>query len=147
MEGIGIVPGVKAGDERLVYRLIGIAIEINRTLGPGLLGAIYENALAFELEACGLQFRSQVPVDVDYKGVRLGIGFRAYIVIEGALVLEVKAVRNFDLIHTAQLINLLKTSAHQARPVTQLPRPPHEKRHKTNINLNVLRVLSVLSSK
>ena len=108
MEGIGIVPGVKVCDERLVYRLIGIAIEIHRTLGPGLLEAIYENALAFELEACGLQFRSQVPVDVDYKGVRLGIGFRADIVIEDALVLEVKAVRNFDPVHTAQLITYLK---------------------------------------
>lgn len=108
MEGIGIVPGVKAGDERLVYRLIGIASEIHRTLGPDLLEAIYEHALAFELEACGLQFRSQVPVDVDYKGVRLGIGFRADIVIEGALVLEVKAVRNFDPIHTVQLITYLK---------------------------------------
>ena len=100
MEGIGIVPGVKAGDERLVYRLIGIASEIHRTLGPDLLEAIYEHALAFELEACGLQFRSQLPVDVDYKGVRLGIGFRADIVIEGALVLEVKAARNFDPIHS-----------------------------------------------
>ena len=73
-----------------------------------MLEAIYEHALTFELEACGLQFRSQVPVDVDYKGVRLGIGFRADIVIEGALVLEVKAVRNFDPVHTAQLITYLK---------------------------------------
>ena len=79
-----------------------------KSLGPGLLERVYEKALAFEFQECDLRFETQVPVDVDYKGVRLGIDFRTDVIVENKLVLEVKAVRTFDPIYTAQLITYLK---------------------------------------
>ena len=90
--------------------VIGAAIEVHRVLGPGLLESAYEECLCHELNLRGIVFERQVPLPVDYKGVRLDCGYRLDIVLPGKLVIEVKAVEALAPIHDAQLITYLKLS-------------------------------------
>ena len=76
--------------------------------GPGLLESVYENALLIELKAQGIAVEQQKDVSVTYRGHDVGIGFRADIVVENKLVLELKAVDRFNELHTAQLITYLR---------------------------------------
>ncbi len=95
----------------LTERVIGLAIEVHRILGPGLLESVYESALHYELEAAGIECRRQVAVDVAYKGRPMGLGFRVDLLIEQVLPIELKAVERLTDLHKAQLLsylNLLK---------------------------------------
>ena len=94
--------------DSLFTQVIGLAIEVHRTLGPGLLESIYEGALCHELRDAGFNFERQREVEVRYKGQRLGAGFRADIIVEDCLVLELKAVDHLSSLHTAQLITYLR---------------------------------------
>ena len=88
--------------------VIGCAIEVQKFLGPGLLESVYENALAYELAAKNIPHRRQQAVPVTYKGVRLGAGYRADLIVDGRLLIEIKAVEVLDAVHTAQVITYLK---------------------------------------
>ncbi len=88
--------------------VIGAAIEVHRVFGPGLLESIYYRALARELALRGVQFQSQAPVKVEYKGADLGDDLRLDIVLPGLLVVEIKAVDRIHPIHEAQLLTYLK---------------------------------------
>ena len=79
-------------DDRLTERIIGAAIEVHRHLGPGLLEAIYEEALALELELQGMECRRQVAVDVEYKG-RVIKGQRLDLLVEEEVPVELKSVK------------------------------------------------------
>jgi GxxExxY protein len=92
----------------LSARVIGLGIEIHRELGPGLLESAYEECLAYELSKTGLRFERQKPLPVRYKDVRLDCGYRLDLVVEDALILEVKAVTEILPIHEAQLLTYLK---------------------------------------
>jgi len=94
----------------LTERIIGFAIEVHRHLGPGLLESAYEECLCHELSSDGLVFRRQVPLPVIYKSVRLDCGYRLDIVVENAVVIEIKSVERLIPIHEAQLITYLKLS-------------------------------------
>jgi len=94
----------------LTQKVIGLAIEVHRELGPGLLEATYEECLAFELEQAGLPFERQLPLPVVYKNVRLDLGYRLDIVIEGRLILELKTVEHIAAVHEAQMLTYLKLS-------------------------------------
>jgi GxxExxY protein len=88
--------------------VIGACIEVHRHLGPGLLESVYEECVARELALRGLRFERQVPVPLVYKGVDLACGYRIDILVEGALVLEIKAVEGLLRIHQAQVLTYLK---------------------------------------
>ena len=84
--------GAEIDLNKLTKRVIGACIEIHRHLGPGLLESAYEECLCFELSQQGLQFERQRPLPVVYKGVRLDCGYRLDIVVENAVILELKTV-------------------------------------------------------
>lgn len=92
----------------LTERIIGAAIEVHRTLGPGLLESAYEACLCRELAAAGISFRRQVPIPVRYKEVDLDCGFRADLVVEEEVMVEIKAIDRVAPLHQAQLLTYLK---------------------------------------
>jgi GxxExxY protein len=100
----------RSGWDQLTDRIIGLAIEVHRTLGPGLLESAYQECLCFELGAAGLAFQRQVPLPVVHKTVRLDLGYRMDIVVEGRVIIELKTVEKLAPIHEAQLITYLKIS-------------------------------------
>jgi len=91
----------------LTEKIIGCAIEVHRTLGPGLLEITYESALAVELRLAGLNFERQLVVPITYKGQPVG-EYRLDLVVEKAVVVEIKSVDRFDPIFEAQLLAYLK---------------------------------------
>jgi GxxExxY protein len=96
--------------DELSQRVIGLAIEVHRELGPGLLESAYEECLAYEFSQAGISFKRQVPQPVRYKGRTLDCGYRLDFVVERRLVIELKAVEQILPIHEAQLITYLKLS-------------------------------------
>ena len=88
--------------------IIGAAMEVHRALGPGLLESTYEMCLCRELSIRGLSFKRQVPIPVEYKGVKLDCGFRADIVVDNTILVEIKAIESLAAIHDAQLLSYLK---------------------------------------
>lgn len=91
-------------------KIIGSAIEVHRTLGPGLLESAYEECLCHELKLSGVAFERQKLLPVVYKDVRLDCGYKLDIVVEGVVVVELKSVRQLEPIHGAQLLTYLKLS-------------------------------------
>ncbi|MGF1657512.1 MAG: GxxExxY protein [Verrucomicrobiales bacterium] len=92
----------------LSHRVIGCAIEVHRTLGPGLLESTYEQCLAHELQLQGIPFLLQHPLPVGYKGLRLDCGYRVDILVDNQIILELKSVENLLPIHEAQILTYLK---------------------------------------
>lgn len=92
----------------LSHRVIGCAIEVHRTLGPGLLESTYEQCLAHELKLAGIRFALQQPMPVDYKGIRLDCGYRVDLLVEDRMILELKSVEQLLGIHQAQLLTYMK---------------------------------------
>jgi GxxExxY protein len=92
----------------LTDAIIGAAMEVHRTLGPGLLESTYEMCLCRELAIRGIPLERQVPIAVEYKGVKLDCGYRADIVINGSILVEIKAIDSLLPIHDAQLLSYLK---------------------------------------
>ena len=88
-------------------RVIGLAIDVHRQLGPGLLESAYEECLSFELAQNGIIYSRQVPLPVVYKSVRLDCGYRIDLVINHTLIIEVKAVERLLAIHQAQMLTYL----------------------------------------
>lgn len=94
--------------EALPGTVVNAAIGVHRYLGPGLLESVYEQALVYELSQRGVSCRRQVDVPVFYRGHDLGTGFRADVVVEDCLLLELKAVDAFTPVHLAQVITYLR---------------------------------------
>ena len=92
----------------LSHRVLGLCLEVHRELGPGLLESAYEEALAFELTQSGLAFERQREMPLLYKGAKLTCGYRLDFLIEGELILELKAVNELMPVHHAQLLTYLK---------------------------------------
>ena len=91
------------------YDIIGAAQEVHRELGPGFLESVYEHALAHEFTQMGLPFKRQFLIVVTYKGVDVG-EYRADFLIEGKIVLEIKACSGLTAVHEAQAIHYLKAT-------------------------------------
>ncbi len=92
----------------LTDRVIGLAIEVHRTLGPGLLETVYESCLCQELSAADISFQRQMPIPVSYKGQQLAAGFRADVVVQAELLLEIKSVEKLVAVHEAQILTYLR---------------------------------------
>ena len=91
-------------------KIIGAAIQVHRTLGPGLLESTYEACLKYELEKRGLKIMSQVGLPVIYDGMKIDLGYRLDLLIEDAVIVELKAVTMVTPLHEAQLLSYLKLS-------------------------------------
>ena len=94
--------------ENLAAQAVDAAFSVHRELGPGLLESAYEACLVQELELRKLSFQHQVKVPLIYKGKEVDTGFRADLVLEGRLLIELKAVEELSAIHKAQVITYLK---------------------------------------
>ena len=95
---------------KITEAIIGGAIQVHRVLGPGLLESAYEACLAFELRKRGLGVEEQKPLPLVYEQVKLECGYRIDLVVEGAVVVEVKSIDAVAPIHEAQVISYLKLS-------------------------------------
>jgi len=93
----------------ITYAINGAVFEVNKVLGAGFLEKVYERALLMELRERGLTAESQVPIKVAYKEKIVG-EYIADIVVEGKVIVEVKAGENFERVHEAQLLNYLKAT-------------------------------------
>jgi GxxExxY protein len=99
---------VLARPSDLARSVIGCAIEVHKVLGPGLLESAYESCLVHEFRARQLAFRRQVRVPLIYKGTRVNWGYRADLIVENELLLEVKCVDRVLPIHQAQVLTYLR---------------------------------------
>jgi GxxExxY protein len=89
-------------------QVIGAAIEVHKTIGPGLLESIYEDCLSVELERRRIPFERQKGIDIEYKGVKLNSQYRLDLVVNNMVVVELKTVDELAPIHDAQLLTYLK---------------------------------------
>ena len=94
----------------ITERVIGCAYKVSNTLGSGFLEKVYENSMAHEVRKNGLHVEQQYPVQVAYDGIVVG-EFVADLLVEGTVVVELKAVKELDDIHVAQCLNYLKATS------------------------------------
>ena len=92
----------------LSYEVIGAAIEVHRTLGPGLLESSYRECLCRELSLRNIQFKRECGLPLQYKGLRLDCGYRMDVLVADLVVVEIKAVEALAPIHDAQLLTYLR---------------------------------------
>ncbi len=95
---------------RLSQKIIGSAIEVHKTLGAGLLESVYEECLAIQMKNDGLNFTRQEIIPIKYKGITLENSFKADIIVENEIIIELKAVEKILPIHQAQLLTYMKLS-------------------------------------
>ena len=88
--------------------VLDLSIKIHKVLGPGLLESAYEDCLEYELTRIGLKTRRQVPIPLIYDGVKLGDGFRADLIVDDKVLIELKSVKELQDIHYAQTITYLR---------------------------------------
>ena len=93
---------------QITQATIGAAIEVHRTLGPGLLESSYRNCLCQELTLRGIPFQKELALPLEYKGIHLEVGYRLDILVAGLVVVELKAVEALAPIHEAQLLTYLR---------------------------------------
>jgi len=91
-------------------KIIGCAIEVHKSLGPGLLESAYLECLFYELQKIGLHVEKQKPLPLVYKEVKLDVGYRIDLLIEGKVIIELKSVEALNEIHIAQVLTYLKLS-------------------------------------
>ena len=96
------------GENEISKVILDAAFRVHTTLGPGLLESVYEAALTHELRKAGLEVETQVPIPVVYDGVKLAIGFRLDVLVEGKVILELKSCEQLIPIHSKQLLNYLR---------------------------------------
>lgn len=92
----------------LTYKIRGAIFTVHNTLGPGLLESVYEAAMIYELNQMGLVVKNQLGFPVDYNGVKLELGFRLDLLVEDAVVVEIKSVDSLHDVHKKQLLTYLK---------------------------------------
>ena len=92
----------------LTEKIIGAALEVHHELGPGLLENAYLSCLSAELAARGLSIERQKPLPVVYRSQRLEYGYRLDLVVEGTVIVEVKAVERLERVHSVQLLSYLR---------------------------------------
>lgn len=94
--------------DQLTYDIIGVAIEVHRQLGPGLLESIYHECMKIELEERGISFETEMAIPVFYSGQQLETVLRCDLYIEDSMVVELKAVKAIEPIFEAQLLTYMK---------------------------------------
>ncbi|MCL5992221.1 MAG: GxxExxY protein [Bacteroidetes bacterium] len=97
-------------ENEISHKIIGAAIELHKTLGPGLLESAYEKALAFDLKELGFNVDTQVPIDLVYKGLKLENAYKIDILINDLVIVELKSVEALAPVFFAQTLTYLKLS-------------------------------------
>ncbi|MDX2172937.1 MAG: GxxExxY protein [Bacteroidota bacterium] len=92
----------------IVYEVNGAAIEVHKSIGPGLLESVYHKCMKHELELRHVNFKSELSVPVNYKGIDINADLRCDFYIENCLVVELKAIEKVLPIHVAQIITYMK---------------------------------------
>jgi GxxExxY protein len=90
--------------------VVDAAIDVHRAIGPGLLESAYSACLVHELRSRDVAVATQVPLPIYYKGVKLDVGYRIDLVVEGEIIVELKAIAKLLDVHTAQLLSHLRLS-------------------------------------
>ncbi len=93
--------------------IIEAAIQIHKKLGPGLLESVYQNILAYELKKKGLKVDKEVPISVKWDRITFDIGFRADLIVENKVIIELKSLEEIKDIHKKQLLTYLKLTNKQ----------------------------------
>ena len=133
--------GEKLIENELTGKIVNAAVQVHKELGPGLYESVYETALAFELEQAGLEVQRQVPILINYKGIRFEEGFRADLIVNEKVIIELKSITIIGNIHKKQLLTYLRLADKRVgllinfgealvkdgitRIVNGLPEPPH----------------------
>jgi GxxExxY protein len=94
--------------DRISYVVIGLAIEVHKQLGPGLLESAYQECLYYEIRKAGLGVEKEILLPICYKEITLNHGYRIDLLVEDKLLIELKTVENFTSIHFAQILTYLK---------------------------------------
>jgi GxxExxY protein len=95
-------------ENQIATAVVDAAFKIHTTLGPGLFESIYETILEYELQKRGLRVAHQIPLPVQYEEVRLALGFRVDLIIDGKVIIEVKSVEALAPVHKKQLLTYLR---------------------------------------
>ena len=106
-EGLGV------GLESLASVVIDAGLKVHQALGPGLLESAYEHCLLHELSLRGVAARRQVPLPINYRGTALDVGYRLDIVVEDAIIIEIKSAEAHSRLYEAQLTTYLRLSGHR----------------------------------
>ncbi len=88
--------------------IVDAAYKVHSRLGPGLLEAVYEVLLAHEIGERGLRVERQVPIPIEYNGIKFQEGFRADMIVEGKVIIEIKSVETIQRVHKKQLLTYLR---------------------------------------
>jgi GxxExxY protein len=95
-------------ENEVAKQIVDVAFKIHTTFGPGLLESVYETIMAYELQKRGLNVRRQQAIPVVYEQVRMDLGFRADLIVEGKVVVEIKSVEAIAPVHKKQLLTYLR---------------------------------------
>lgn len=95
-------------ENEIARQIVDAAFKIHTTLGPGLLESVYEAALAYELQKRGMKVVRQQPIPIIYEGVHLQEGFRADLIVEGLVIIEIKSIEAVAPVHKKQLLTYLR---------------------------------------
>jgi len=98
----------KVTENEVAKQIVDAAFRVHTSLGPGLLESVYELVLAYELEQRGLRVTHQQPIAVVYHGMRAEMGFRADLIVEDKVIVEIKSVENIAPVHKKQLLTHLR---------------------------------------
>lgn len=90
--------------------VVDLCVKIHKTLGPGLLESVYEAALVYELKKLGIPVENQIGIPVPYEEINLDVGFRADVLVDNKLIVELKSIENLMAVHKKQLLTYLKLS-------------------------------------
>jgi GxxExxY protein len=94
--------------DKITENIIGAAIEVHKTLGPGLLESAYQECLFYELKALGYSVIKEISLPIVYKDIKLDHGYRIDLLVENKIVIELKTVEAFTDVHTAQILTYMK---------------------------------------
>ena len=118
--------------EKLCYDVIGAAMRVHSYFGDGYLEEVYKNALLVELKKLGFEVQSEVAIPVDYHGIRVG-DYRADIIVESRLILELKAVTALNKRHEAQVVNYLTATGINDGLLLNFGTPSLQYKHKCRL--------------
>ncbi|WP_020146543.1 GxxExxY protein [Thioalkalivibrio sp. ALJ15] len=97
-------------ENRIAREIVDAAYKVHVQTGPGLLESVYESILTYELRARGCQVDVQVPISIDYEGLNIRDAFRADLIVDGKVIVELKSVEQVQPVHKKQLLTYLKLS-------------------------------------
>ncbi len=97
-------------ENEIATKIIGVCINIHKSLGPGLLESVYEDVVAYELKEMGFDVKQQLPIPLAYKNIKFKAGFRLDLLVDDKVIIELKSVSNLLPVHYAQTLTYLKLS-------------------------------------